>query len=95
MADKTVIKVQKASESASKGHSKAGRLLAQLCYFYPQYTLAEARKLPYKHVKLLLDEAKRMKAQENLDLLQITAAPHTKKGQGYGDLLRRFKKEAK
>jgi hypothetical protein len=57
-------------------------LLAALCYFYPQYTLQEARKLPYRHVRLLVKEANRQQAVHYYNLLQITASPHTDKGSG-------------
>lgn len=56
------------------------RTLAKLCYFYPQYTLTQARRLPHKHVLLLLDEAARQVAARNHSLLEIVAAPYSDKG---------------
>ncbi len=55
-------------------------VLAMFCYYFPQYTLAQARKLPYKNVKLLLGVAQKQKATEYLHLLSISVAPHTKDG---------------
>jgi hypothetical protein len=68
------------------------RLLATLCYFYPQYTLAAARKLPFKDVKLLLSVATKQKAADYLNLSQIAAAPHTEKGRGVKKLYDNYKK---
>jgi hypothetical protein len=67
------------------------RLLATLCYFYPQYTLAAARRLPYKHVTLLLSEAQRQEAARNHSLTQIVSAPHTKDGQAVQELLTHYR----
>ena len=66
------IKVAKAPRAEVKPIS----LLGTLCYYYPQYTLQEARNLPYKHVILLINTAHRIKAADNLNLLQIVAAPN-------------------
>lgn len=86
---KNVIKVQKV-ERASSGFETA-KILATLCYYYPQYTLQQARKLPYKHVKLMLDVALEQKNIDFIRLTQIAAAPHTKNGKGVGELLKLFK----
>jgi hypothetical protein len=67
------------------------RLLAGLCYHYPQYTLAEARKLPYKHVRLLLSEARRQQATDRFYLTQIIAAPHSEDGKEVTRLTELFK----
>lgn len=66
-------------------------LLAQLCYLYPQYTLEEARLLPYKDVQLLLRVAMKQQATQMYNLTQISAAPHTKKGEGVKKLSEYFK----
>jgi hypothetical protein len=73
---------------------KALDLLAELCYFYPQYTLAEARRLPAKDVLLLLKVAHKKKAEEYLNLTQIAAAPHTRKGAGVKKLSTRYSRVA-
>lgn len=56
------------------------RLLARLCYHYPQYTLAQARRLPAIRVKLLLEVAEQIEAERMIQLVQIAAAPHSKNG---------------
>lgn len=70
-------------------------LLAELCYYYPQYSLAAARRLPAKDVMLLLRVARRKKAEEYFNLTQIAAAPHTRKGSGVAKLSKRYSKVAK
>lgn len=76
-----VIKLAKIPDAGggSSGKLNSLRLLSQLCYYYPAYTLAEARKLPYKHVVLMLRVARQLEAQRYYNEVQIAAAPHTKK----------------
>lgn len=73
----------------------ARRLLAELCYHYPQYSLAAARRLPAKDVMLLLKTAKQLKAAEYHNLTQIAAAPHTKKGAGVKRLSSKYLKDSR
>lgn len=73
----------------------ARRLLAELCYYYPQYTLAAARRLPARDVMLLLKMAHRKDAERYLNETQIAAAPHTKKGTGVKRLTGKYTKVAK
>lgn len=68
-------------------------LWATVCYYYPQYTLAEASKLSARDIKLLLRVAEKQKAQDKYDMTQIVAAPHTKKGSGVKKLTEHFKKQ--
>lgn len=72
--------------------SQSDRVLARLCYYYPQYTFAQARKLPAKRVKLLLEEAVKIKAEDMFQLTNIAAAPKTKKMKGVKDLQAQFKR---
>lgn len=67
-------------------------LLARLCYFYPQYTLSAARRLPYKRVMLLLKVARQEKAIEYWNLVQIESAPYTNKRKGLTELSSEYKK---
>lgn len=60
--------------------SETRETLARLCYFYPQYTLRQARRLPYRDVVLLLNTVRRQQAEDYYALTQIAAAPHTKTG---------------
>jgi hypothetical protein len=71
---------------------QARHLLAMLCFYYPQYTLAEARQLKAKDVMLLLKIAQIEKSKEYFNLTQIAAAPHTKKGEGVKTLSDNYKK---
>lgn len=69
------------------------RIWASICYYYPQYTLQEASKLTRRDINLLLSTAKRLEAARMRNLVQIAAAPHTKKGEGVKRLLDFFQKE--
>ena len=67
---------------------------AQICYFYPAYTLGEASELSPKTIKVLLETAKRQRAIENMNQLRIVTAPNAK-DKGYGKkLYNEFKAEA-
>lgn len=90
-----VIKVAKVPEKKSSSNSTTLRVLATLCYYYPAYTLREARKLPYKHVVLMISQARRLQALEMYNLTQIAVAPHTKKFVGVKKLTKEFEKVAK
>lgn len=70
---------------------KSQIILAELCYYYPQYTYAQARRLPYKTVKLLMNTAYKEQARDYLILTQIAAAPKTKKFEGVKTLMNHFK----
>lgn len=71
-----VIKVQK----IPKKTLKADELVAIFCYYFPAYTFQKARLLPYKYLKLMLKMAHKEHARKMLELVQIVAAPHTKRG---------------
>lgn len=77
-----------------KAEVKASELLAELCYYYPQYSLAAARKLPAKDVMLLLTHARKQVASNYFNLTQIAAAPHTKNGAGVKTLSSRYQQVA-
>ena len=68
---------------------------ATVAYYYPQYTLKEASKLPARDIKLLIKTAKKLEAQKMFNLTQIAAAPHTKKGEEVKKLSEHFKRLAK
>lgn len=69
-------------------------MYATLCYYFPQYTLADAAKLPFRDLQLLIKTAKRIEAGRMYNLTQIAAAPHTKKMQSVKKLSEHFKKTA-
>ena len=70
-------------------------LWARVCYFYPQYTLQEASKLPVRDIKLLLKIADKMEAEKRYEYVQIVAAPHTKKGSGVKSLTDYYRRKMK
>lgn len=67
-------------------------LIATLCYFYPQYTYAQAEKLSYKRIASLLRVAHKQEAIKYKNLTQIAAAPHSKKGAAVKKLLTHYDK---
>lgn len=77
-------KVVKAQPVYRRQHtdSEAIRLLGKFCYHFPQYTFAQARKLPKKTVRILIEAQQRVEAERMLQLLNIITAPHTKRGMG-------------
>lgn len=83
-----VVKVKKIPQKeTTEKIPDTTELLAKLCYLYPQYTLQQARNIPYRHVLILLRVAEKMQAMNYLHLLQIAIAPHTKSG---GEKLRKY-----
>jgi len=88
-----VIRVARLPERKKSGGSSTMRLLATFCYYFPAYTLKEARKVPYKHIVLMLNQAKRLQSANYYELLQISVAPHTQKGEGVKTLNERFSNE--
>ena len=70
-------------------------LWATVCYHYPQYTLEQASKLSIRDIRLLLRVANKIDASNKHDLVQIVAAPHTKKGSGVKKLTEHYRKLAK
>lgn len=84
--------------SAKPIHSKTKvqekrEIYAEVCYYYPQYTLEEVAHLPARDISLLLKIAHRQEARKMFNLVQIAASPHTKKGQGVKKLSDYYKKE--
>lgn len=66
--------------------------LATFCYKYQQYTLSQAEKLPYRKLIKLLQVAKKLEAQKMLELVNIVASPHTKKGQGVKSIIEFYRR---
>ena len=89
------IKAKSVSQTLKKKldpKREAEILHARLCYYYPTYSLAEARRLPHKDVLLLIRTAEREKAKHYLTLTEIAAAPYTDKYSGFTRLTEEFKK---
>lgn len=74
MAKIEVQKVPKKKTSVTD----AQRTLGTLCYYYPQYTYNEARKLPYKRVVMLLNIAHERQGMHYHHLLSIAVATNAK-----------------
>lgn len=66
-------------------------ILAQFCYHYPQYTFAQARKLPARRIIQMLRVVDREEAKKMLLLTQMMAAPQTKKMKAVKKLMAIFK----
>lgn len=81
-----VVKVQK----IPKKIQKAEDILASFCYNFPRYSLAQARKMPYKRINQMLKVARKEHARKMVDLLRIVAAPHSPKGKDVTKLLQEF-----
>ena len=64
---------------------------ASVCYYYPQYTLEDVSDMSLRDIRLLLSTAKKIEAQKMLELTQIVASPHTKKGKGVKKLIDYYK----
>lgn len=86
------VKVKRPYEKTKKVDEDA--LFAELCFYYPQYRMSHRHVLPYKYVVLLLNTARRKKAEEWTYLTHIAAAPHTEKGKGVKKLIEHFKEMA-
>ena len=85
-----VIKVQKIPKPEPTGNTVEDRI-AQFCYYFQQYTYAQARKLPQRRINQMLKVAEREYAKQMLDLLNITVSVHTEKGKGVKELSSHYK----
>jgi len=65
--------------------------LATFCYKFPQYTFSQAERLPYKRIIQMLKTSRKLDAQRMIELVNIAAAPHTKKGQGIKNIIEYYK----
>lgn len=89
MSDGKVIKVKRVPKKNPK-RTHPLDTLAELCYYYPAYTLAAARRLPHAHVKRMLGVAKHLEVSRYYNLTQIASAPHTEGGKGVIELLSKY-----
>lgn len=53
-------------------------LVATFCYHFPQYTFAQARKMPYIRIRHMLKIANKEHAKRMIDLLSVATASHGK-----------------
>jgi len=66
-------------------------ILARFCFYFPQYTLEQARKIPQKRIMQMLKVVDREHAMMFANLTRIVASPHTKRGEGVKKLFAEFK----
>lgn len=64
--------------------------LSAFCYYFPQYTYAEARKLPFKQIKFMLKAVRKEQARNMLDFLRVFSGSQSK--HGASNVLSYFKK---
>jgi hypothetical protein len=83
----TTIKAQR----VPKKQVKPDEILYRFCLLFPQYTYKQATRLPAKRVMGMLKVAQEERAKDMLDILQIVAAPHTKKGSAVKKLYAHYK----
>lgn len=81
-----IIHVQK----IPKKSIHAEEIIARFCYYFPQYTFAQARFMPYKRIKQMLDVVRKEQAQQYAVLTNIIASPHTKRGEGIKKMIKYF-----
>lgn len=87
------MRVEIAKVPSTVKEKSAIETLATLCYYYPQYTLKQARSLPHKQVKLLLKEARIQKAIEWHWLTHIMTAANSGDKASIKTLLKALKDE--
>ena len=86
--------VRKALRGKRNPNRDADDICATIAFYY-SYTLAEARRLPYKDVVKLMRTIKREKSSHYFTLTQITAAPYSKNHNGLKKLSESFKENMK
>jgi hypothetical protein len=91
-----IIKVKKIPRKEPRLRGQADQALdiySEICYYYPAYTIRQARRLPYKHVKTLLRKARQLEALRYHNLTQIAAASRYEKYDGLNDLLTHYQEQ--
>lgn len=88
-----IIKAQKAPVPEASQEASVEDVLATFCFYYQQYSFAEARRLPYVRVQQMLKVAKREHYTKMLDLLQVSIAPTSQKN--YDNVLSFLKNKIK
>lgn len=89
-----IVRVKAKPVPKIRGNKQTNRRLwAEVCYYYPQYTLKEASQLSARDIRLLLKTASRLEATRFYNLTQIASAPHSEKGKGVKELIDHFQRE--
>lgn len=80
------------NKKANGGEQSNRETYALVCYHYPQYKLEDVQEMPARDVNLLLSTAYKQKALDYIHQVQITASPHSKKGEAIKKLIDEYKK---
>jgi hypothetical protein len=93
MPEGKVIEVKSVRDVASRSEdtNTNRKLFATVAYHFPQYTLKQVEKMPYRDVVLLINTAARIEAERMYNLTMIASAPQSKNGKGVKTLLDHFK----
>jgi len=83
----TVLKAKK----VPKKEFKADDLLLRFCYYYPQYSLYQARKMPYKRIVQFLRVVEHEHAKRMIDFTRAVASPQSSNKNAINELLQEFK----
>lgn len=76
-----------------KVKAKSNRdIYALICFYYPQYKLKEAQKLPARDISLLFKTIKEVEATRMFNLTQIIGAQFTKNYDGIKKLTRYYER---
>lgn len=84
------VKPVREQAASSDSENEEVDLLTRVCYFYPQYTLEDAKQLASTQVEALLWQAEKQRATEMYHMTLIAAAPYSKKGKMVKELLKKY-----
>lgn len=94
---KKIIVAQTTDDNGNDNKPKetADEIACRVVYFYPCYTLSEARRLPAKDSLMLIKIARQEYAKNYHELTNIVASPHSKNGSAVSKLLSHYREVAK
>lgn len=84
------VKVAKVEDYSTSAKVTKRELYATIAYYYPQYTFKEAGELKARDLYQLLNTARKLESVRYLNLVQIVASPHSKKGKAVKDLIKHY-----
>lgn len=82
-----IFKAQKIPKKTESSESK----LMRFCYYFPCYSFAQAKKMPFSRILKMLRVAEIERAINYAYLTRISVAPYTKGGKEATKLLEEFK----
>lgn len=80
------IKVQK----IPRKKADPDELIITFCYYFPQYTYWQAKKIPFVRIIKMLKVVKKEQALKYRTLTRIASANHTKNGSFFKTLIEEF-----